>query len=38
MLSDIFRALAALHGETGFDDDVANVCNKIADALEKVHL
>ena len=38
MISGIFRALAALHGNTGFDEGVADVCNKIADALEKVHL
>ena len=37
-LSDIFRALAALHGETGFDPGVADVCNKIAAALENIHL
>ena len=38
MISGIFRALAALHGDTGFDDGVANVCNKIADALEEAGL
>lgn len=38
MLSDIFRAIAKLHGETGFDQGVADVCNIIAAALEKIHL
>lgn len=38
MLSGIFRALANLHGDTGFDQGVADVCNKIADALEKAGL
>ena len=38
MISGIFKALAALHGETGFDPGVADVCNKIAAALESVGL
>ena len=38
MISGIFRALAALHGNTGFDEGVADVCNKIAAALEGMGL
>ena len=38
MLSEIFRAIAKLHGETGFDQGVADVCNSIADELEKIGL
>lgn len=38
MLSGLFRALARLHGDTGFDQGVADVCNKIADALENAGL
>lgn len=37
-LSKIFRAIANLHGETGFDQGVADVCNSIAAALEKIYL
>ena len=33
LLSEIFRAIANLHGETGFDQGVADVCNSIADWL-----
>ena len=38
MISGIFKALAALHGDTGFDSGVAAVCNEIAAALESVGL
>ena len=38
MISGIFRALAKLHGETGFDQGVADVCNQIADKLEEIGL
>lgn len=38
MISGIFRALAALHGDTGFDSGVAAVCNQIADELEAIGL
>lgn len=34
MLSEIFRAIANLHGDTGFDQGVADVCNSIADWLD----
>ena len=38
MISGIFEALAALHGETGFDSGVAAVCMQIADALKNMGL
>lgn len=38
MFSGIFRAIAKLHGETGFDQGVADVCNSIADKLEAIGL
>lgn len=38
MLSGIFRAIAKLHGDTGFDQGVADVCNSIAKKLEDIGL
>lgn len=38
MLSGIFRAIAKLHGDTGFDQGVADVCNSIAKWLEDNNL
>lgn len=38
MISSIFYFLAKLHGETGFDPAVAEVCNSIAKKLEEIGL
>lgn len=38
MLSGIFKAIAKLHGETGFDQGVADVCNSIAEKLAAIGL